>query len=120
MINPTVQNLILFRNADYGETFYFSESGVPLDFTGWTGAAEARKYGGEPGTAELTFTVDMSVGGGGVELTATYENIAAMTDSPEVGTPAEFEWDLRLTAPGGDKEVWMRGICYVNDGVTTS
>lgn len=121
MVNPITVPMPLYRNSDYGETFYFKdEAGVALDFTGYTGALEVRRYELEPGAALLTGSVDCTVGGGGVEITIARAAIAALPAAPERGGQARLFFDLRLTAPSGEKQDWMRGPVTVFGGVTTS
>lgn len=118
MVNPITANLPLYRNDDYGEIFYFTDGDQALDFTGYTGELQLRRYEDEPGTSLLAATVDCTVGGGGIEITISRESIDDLPASPIRGKPARFVYDLRLNTPSGDKEVWMRGDATVFGGVT--
>jgi hypothetical protein len=121
MVAPVTVPLILYRNADYGETFYFEdENGAAVDFTGYVGAFEIRRYERAPGPALLTGAVDCTIGNGGIELTAAFESIATLPAPATRGGITRLFYDLRLTTPSGDKEDWMRGPVSVFGGVTTA
>lgn len=119
MINPYVYPLSLYRNADYGEIFYFTDdAGSPIDFTGYTGAFQIRRYEDAPGAALASGTVDCTVGGGGIEMTMARAAIDALPSSAVRGQPAEFFYDLRLDVPDATKEDWLRGKVLVFGGIT--
>lgn len=113
MPRPLEYPIELFRNADYGETFYFSESGVALDFTGYTGAMELRYYPGAPDPALASATVDCTVGAGGIEAVIDWEDIDGLPEPSQRGKPAVFHYDLRLEAPDGTRELYLRGPATV-------
>lgn len=123
---PVNLNLPLYRNADYLEEFFFQESGVPLDFTGYSGRMEVRRYGAEPGNALITSAnttafaagVNCSIGGGGVRVWIPWQAIRDLPDGPTRGEPAPFVYDLLLTSPAGIKEVFLTGEANAFPGVT--
>lgn len=118
MINPLIYPLTLFRNADYGEEFFFSESGVALDFTGYSGEFQIRYYEGAPGAVLAAGSVSLAGGGGSVAVTVTRASIDALPAAPIRGGPATFRYDLRLRDAAGLYFDYLRGPVTVFSGVT--
>lgn len=130
-MTPATEPLKAWRNARFAEEWVFTESGDSFDFTGYTGALEVRLYGAQAGSAKIllpnvtsemqgVWIVNPSLGIIRVridqdELQSAYETLLGAN---EAGTPVPLVYDLRLTAPDGNEEIWLEGPFIINPGVT--
>lgn len=118
MIRPIDLNILVFRNADYGEVFRFTDdNGLPIDFSGYSGEFQVRRYENAPGEALVSGEVDCSLGGGDVEISLAKELVRSLPEPSVRGGSATFRYDLRLTAPDGITNDWLRGEITVFGGV---
>lgn len=126
MVDPVSFNINLRRNADTIEDWYFSEAGVPVDFSGYSAELELRRYHGAPGDPLLTLTtatgdsqgIRVNLGGGVIRFWLDWETANGLPPAPVRGGIASFSFDLLLTTPLGIREVWAQGDALVDAGVT--
>lgn len=107
-------DVVIEPGADFLEVFTYSgtdSDGSAFDFSsGWTGAAQVRRYYGAPGSPLLTFTVTLTTAGK-VTLTAA----ASLTTAVTTGGV----WDLELTKTSGGRIIRLiRGRAVLSKQVT--
>jgi len=132
MIFPATVPIRARRNGVYAEEYQFTDGADPVDLTGYTGIAQVRLYGAQPGDAIISLPgVDGPIEGvwindpaqGCVQIIITEATLtgayAALRAGIEPGASILLVWDLVLTPPGGaGDEVWMEGTFEVKAGVT--
>jgi hypothetical protein len=91
------RDIEIIRGDDYAHLLTFvDENHVPLDLTGYTGAAQIRRDPAAVGTPEATFTVTFPNPIDG-------EVLLTLTDAQTTALPAvkcTYSWDLELTITG--------------------
>ena len=109
-VQPGIYNIPLQRRADYIVTLQFNDaSATPINFTGWTVAAQVWNQ------ARTTKYADFTV---------TYTNVStgtvaiALTDEQKALFPDEAYYDVLLTNPSGLKEYYLEGLVFVSEGYT--
>ena len=109
-ISPGQYNFSLQRRADHSITLQFDDStGVSINLTGWTVAAQVWNQDRSTKYADFTVTYTDRVTG----------TIAiALTDEQTATLPNEVYYDVLLTNPSGLKEYYLEGIIYVSEGYT--
>ena len=130
MMIPAEADIRVARNGVYRDLLYFRQSGQTFDITGWAARMQVRRYPGEAGTPLIDrgTSVTSSNGshiaitdaaGGILEIFIAKADIAAL---PEAATPPQpqsiFAYDVVLTEPGGDENVYLKGALVVDEGVT--
>lgn len=131
-MNPAIVPLEAWRNARFGEEYYFTDdAGASVDFTAYTAKLQVRQYGAQAGAA----IIDLANVGTDVEgvrilepalgiirvrideatLTAAY---AALIGGNEAGSAIALVYDLIVTPPGAGDQPWMQGSFTINPGVT--
>lgn len=103
-------DLLLRKGAAFVRTFNLdTQTGSPVDITGWTFASQIRT---QAGVLSATFTCTIVNAAQGVfSISLTAASIAGLT----VGTV--YVWDLEATSPSGPFEV-MRGVVNVINETT--
>ena len=134
-MTPANVTLTAWRNARFAEEYRFagptSDGQAPIDFTGWTGELEVRLYGAQPGDAIISLSnVASDIEGvwiiepsaGAIQVSIERETLAdaftALGGPAEAGSNITLVYDLILTTPTGDPEIWMQGAFIFNPGVT--
>jgi hypothetical protein len=109
-VAPGTYNISLQRRADYSITLQFKDStGVAINLTGWTVAAQTWNQARTTKYADFTVTyTNRSTGTVTISLT-----VAQTTTFPN-----ETYYDVLLTNPSGIKEYYLEGIIYVSEGYT--
>lgn len=114
---PAILNLQLFRDRSFSRTILFTDSvtGLPLDFTNWTGQAQIQENL-PPLSANLLGAFLVTLGGsqGSVKLTMT--PAATLALNLEAGTSAY--WDLVLIDPDGNLWPYLAGKVAISETVT--
>lgn len=126
MVYPVNAHLKLWRNADTVEEWTFRESGSLIDFTGYTGKLELRRYPGAPGSPLITLNtisadgegLRLDLGAGAIRLWIAAESVRALPAATTRGGVARFSYDLLLTSPAGLRELWAQGFAFVETAVT--
>ena len=118
MITPARVGLALFRNSDYTEEFAFSATNQAIDFTGYTGRCDVRRYDNDPGNVLFSGVVDLTAGDGILALSFTKESISLAPEPTKRGEAVKLAYDVVLTTPSGDEEVWILGSVKVLGGIS--
>jgi hypothetical protein len=133
-MTPANIPIIVWRNADYAETWVvaesFNSSGVATgvqDLTGWTAALQVRLYGLAGGSALISLaTVTTAIQGirlveptaGQMEVRITDATLEALPNTGKAGFARTFSYDLILTDPTGLEQAYAYGDFIVQPGVT--
>ena len=112
---PGTLNLQLFRDRNFSRTILFTDlaTGLPLNFTGWTGQAQISSAL-PPGNLLGAFQVTVFGSQGTVQLTMTAPATLAL--DLEAGTTAY--WDLVLIDPSGNLWPYLAGKVTMDETVT--
>lgn len=124
-------DITCWNNGFYSESFTFDDGAAPIDLTGYAGKLQVRLYGAQPGAAVISLaSVTSAVEGvwiaepaqGVVEVRIEEATLAsayaALSAGLEAGAALMLAYDLVLTNPAGDDEVWATGEFIINAGVT--
>ena len=109
-MKPATYNLIIYRDRDFSQTFYFRTLGEPMDLTGYSGKAEIRENQ-DAAALLVAFQVEIDPLLGLITL--------SLTDTQTILLPvgAAF-WDLVLTDPHGLRQSYIEGQVKVVGTVT--
>ena len=131
MTIPAVVPVRARRNAYYGEEYQFRDADGPRPLHGFSASAELRLYGAQPGAALARLgPVVANVEGvwisdpanGFVQMRIEQATLRAVYDALapglEPGAPVLLAWDLLMTGPGGERDVWLEGVFTIEPGVT--
>jgi len=103
-------NLSVDQGADYETSITLTDSnGTALDLTGYTGAAQIRKY--YTSSNATNFTVSITANTGLVELSLTSNTTNSMAGG-------RYVYDVEMTDSGGTVSRVLEGILTVKPGVT--
>lgn len=112
MWTTAVRNLEITQGQTYEKEWTFTQGGVAVDMTGWTGAAQIRNKAG-------TLLADLTTANGGVVITAATGKVKIVLTSAETVLVTETEsdphlWDIELYASASRTEKPLRGyvICH--------
>lgn len=130
-MTPANVPITVWRNARYAEEFPFTLDGAAYDLTSWTAKLQVRLYGATAGGALLDLAnVTTDVEGvwiiepaeGLVRVRIEEATLVALWTSlggnSEPNAPITLSYDLVLTTPDGDDEVWTYGDFIIMPGVT--
>lgn len=132
MTIPATVPVRAWRNATWGEEWQFTDdAGDPVSLVGYSARAQVRLYGAQAGDAVIDLLpVTSAVQGvwisdplnGRVQIRADQDSLQsayeALMGDTEPGASIMLTWDLLMTLPGGDREVWAQGAFEINPGVT--
>ena len=112
MISPATYNITCYQGATFQKTFTVEETGVPIDWTGYTASMKVRRYPSAEAVLELTSGDGITLGGvaGTIEVEAT----AVQTGAIEAGN---YVYDLEL-AQGAYVIRMLMGKFIVSQEVT--
>lgn len=109
-ITPGVYNISLQRRADYSIQLQFKDStGIAINLTGWTVAAQVWDQGRSTKYADFTVAYTNR---------ATGTVTISLTDDQTTTFPAEAYYDVLLINGSGLREYYLEGIVYVSEGYT--
>jgi len=109
-MQPATHDLIIYRDRDFSQTFYFKSLGVAMDLTGYTGKAEIRENK-DAATLIVAFqvTVDPLIGSIAISLTDTQTILLPVGD---------MAWDLVITDPHNLRQNYLEGQVKILGTVT--
>lgn len=115
MITPGKHSFVLYQGTTLRKVFTWTVEGVPLDLTGYTGAAQLRKTAGDPAPA-----LDLSTQNGGIIIDGPAGKITMY--APSVDTEKlvadKYVYDLEITDTQGDVSRLVEGIITISKGIT--
>lgn len=108
-----VNNLIVNSGADFNQYFTLegSNANTSYDLTGYTVAAQMRKWAGSSTAIAFTATIESPSNLGKIELSLT----AAQTTNLK---PGRYVYDVVITDQYGIKYRVIEGMVLVTEGVT--
>lgn len=112
----TITDISIDQGADFQQTFQINNSsGLPWDFTAYTGKAQVRRF---PTSQDLlgTFAVQAS-SGGQVTISMPASGTVKLPEVPN-GQVAYLAYDVLMTSSGGAVSRVVQGKVTVNPGVT--
>lgn len=108
-MQPGSYNLVMTRGDTYRKTFTFYDNagddtpGDPIDFTGYSGAAQIRATEDGALVATLSVTIpDQGVSPGRVDVLGASSETAKLDG-------LQFVWDLQLTNSSGEVFTYLKG-----------
>lgn len=101
-------NLSIDTSADWNATLTWRDSGQPIDLTGWTATAQARRA--PDGPVALTFAVAVGSTDGTTILTATKANMAPLTGETLV-------WGITVEPPIPGDALVMEGFAHFEERI---
>jgi len=105
-----VYNITIDAQADFGRAFEVSESGVPIDITGYTFAAQIREH--FHSTTHTSFTTAITNAALGLfNISLTDTQTAALVTGKQY-------YDIVMTDAGGNKQRLLQGDALVAWGIT--
>jgi hypothetical protein len=105
-----VYNITIDAEADFGRAFQVSESGVPVDVTGYTFAAQIREH--FHSTAKTEFTTNITNAATGLfTIGLTVAQTTGLTSGKQY-------YDIVMTDAGGNKTRLLQGDALVAWGIT--
>lgn len=116
-------------NADYTEELAVTDGDESVDLTGYMLAMSVRPNVNADSVFDLaTVTTDVEglrlieAANGIIGIRMSYETLSSAYDAvvtnATLGQPVRLVYDMRLTAPSGDEDVWFVGVLTIEKGVT--
>lgn len=116
-------------NADYTEELAVTDGDESVDLTGYMLAMSVRPNVNADSQFDLaTVTTDVEglrlieAANGIIGIRMSYETLSSAYDAvvtnATLGQPVRLVYDMRLTAPSGDEDVWFVGVLTIEKGVT--
>jgi hypothetical protein len=114
MINPGIYNVQCWQGADWDRTFTISQSGVPLNLTGYSAAMQVRESA-DADTYLLSLTNGTGITLGGTAGTITVAITSAQSSAIAAGS---YSYDLEIVSNGGAVTRLLQGSFNVVGNVT--
>ena len=110
-IAPGTYDMTIQRRSDHSVNFELKDSNnAAVNLTGYTLASQIWDASRTSKAADATITVTSTTGG-----LFTWKE----TDTQTSGFSAtEYKYDILLTNGSGDKEYWIEGTIYMDEGYT--
>tara|TARA_R100001015_G_scaffold16830_1_gene8809 strand:- start:878 stop:1219 length:342 start_codon:yes stop_codon:yes gene_type:complete len=110
-ITPGTYNMIIQRRSDHSVDFQLKDSSsANVNLTGYSVASQVWDKTRTNKVADATITITSASGGA-----FTWK----VTDDQTVNfTNIEYNYDILLTNPSGDKEYWLKGVIFMSEGYT--
>lgn len=107
-----VNNLVINAGSDFSQSFTLegSETNAAFDLTGYTAAAQMRKWYGS--SSSTSFTVQISSPSDGIIL------ISLTSEQTTSLKPGRYVYDVVVTDDYGIKNRVIEGMVLVTEGVT--
>jgi len=110
MVDPAVYNITIHQGATFDLALQYKDaSGVPINMTGYTVAAQLWN---RTGTNKLAnFTVSWASQASGSFRIRLASNVTS-------GITDQGQYDVMITEPGGDKYYLIQGLAIIDLGLT--
>ena len=110
-IAPGTYNMTIQRRSDHSVNFELTDNNnAAINLTGYSLTSQIWDSARTTKAADATITITNTTGG-----LFTWKVTDTQTTSL---TAAEYKYDILLTNSSGDKEYWVRGIIYMEEGYT--
>lgn len=115
MITPGKHSFVLYQGTTLRKEFTWTADSIPVNLTGYTGAAQLRVSAGSPIVA-----LDLSSENGGILIDGVNGKITmyATPAQTDLLIAEKYLYDLEITDLNGDVSRLVEGIITINKGIT--
>ena len=114
MIAPGKYDLTCYQGSTFDKQFTVTQSGTPVNWTGYTGKMQVRRYKDQNSTRLLALTNGAGISLGGTAGTISLSITAAQSTSL---TPGNYYYDIELTS--GSNVVRILNGKFILDAAVT-
>lgn len=115
MLTPGKHSFTLYQGTTLRKVFTWTVDDLPVDLTGFTGAAQLRKSAGDTAVA-----LDLNSDNGGIIVDGPAGQITmyATAEETQLLVAEKYVYDLEITDTLGDVSRLVEGVITISKGIT--